>query len=96
VEDTAGVWYVFMLLAFLWNLLTSFLGSQLRKRVAAMPKEGYAMNTAVCSMLVLLISFAFTVSPKKMLWSPIKKTRAIVAKNIIGQPKEEENDNQIT
>lgn len=46
-------------------------------------------------MLVLLISFTFTVSPKKSGGIAPKKPRAAVAKNIIGQLKEEENDNKV-
>jgi anaerobic C4-dicarboxylate transporter len=65
-EEIACGRYVFMLFTFCVGVINIiFLGSQLRKRVTAVPKTLYVMNTAVCSMLLLLVSFYISVYPKK-------------------------------
>jgi hypothetical protein len=76
-EESAGGRYVFMYLLILGKLLTLFLDSQLRNRVAVVPKDRYVMNNAVWSMLTVLISFSFySVVKRKDADRPTKKAKA--------------------
>jgi hypothetical protein len=86
-EEIACGRYVFMLFTFCVGVINIIvLGSQLRKRVTVVPKTLYVMKTAVCSMLLLLISLLYlSLSKKKPVVPPAKKPKAnVVGKKIAG------------